>query len=379
MLKISNIQTPVFLVVFLFIFVSVFLFTYHKGKIISNRLLGGLFLCYGLWILDIYFYFTLYDRLPYLSNIFNSLIWLFGPGLLFYVNSVIYSDFRFRKKHLLHLLPFFTIVIIYVFVFHIRSIEYKKHFMESARMHIGPIKWGGDMIILIYYLAYIIAAFKVLNRYTSIQTNKLSNYSRINTLWLKWLIWGFFIIYLNNLFVVAFQYLILKESFLLQNLYYLLPILLVFITAILFKSLKHPEIFSGIHSEEVNILKQQKYLFSSLSKEELDTHADKLENIMKSLKPYLDPDLVIQDLADHLNLSVKTVSQVINDRLGMRFFDYVNKYRIEDAKNILINKDDPKITVTEILYKVGFNSKSSFNTAFKKFTGKTPTEFKRMN
>ena len=68
---------------------------------------------------------------------------------------------------------------------------------------------------------------------------------------------------------------------------------------------------------------------------------------------------------------------MINSKFGQNFYDFVNHYRIEEAKSIMVSNTDDKKTILEILYEVGFNSKSAFNNAFKKNTGKTPSEFKR--
>jgi AraC-like DNA-binding protein len=119
-----------------------------------------------------------------------------------------------------------------------------------------------------------------------------------------------------------------------------------------------------------------KYAHSTLSEEESKKFHEKISNFMESEKPYLDPNLSINDLSDKLDLNVRILSQVINNTLRLRFFDFVNKYRIRDAKVLLEDPPDPKITILEIMYQVGFNSKSSFNTAFKKFTGTTPSEIK---
>ena len=73
----------------------------------------------------------------------------------------------------------------------------------------------------------------------------------------------------------------------------------------------------------------------------------------------------------------KVLSQVINESLHQSFFDFVNRYRIEEAKQQLTHPEDEAITILEILYNSGFNSKSSFNTLFKKYTGLTPTEFRK--
>jgi AraC-like DNA-binding protein len=98
---------------------------------------------------------------------------------------------------------------------------------------------------------------------------------------------------------------------------------------------------------------------------------------MDTQKPYLDPDLTIEGLSGQLDVPVKVLSQVINESLGQNFFDFVNTYRVEEAKRLLNNPRDPKVTVLEVMYQAGFNSKSSFNTAFKKIALTTPSAYKK--
>ncbi len=76
-----------------------------------------------------------------------------------------------------------------------------------------------------------------------------------------------------------------------------------------------------------------------------------------------------------MNISVNHLSQVINEQLGMTFFDYVNSYRVEEVKARLSSPDVKNFTLLGIAYDSGFNSKSSFNSIFKKFTGLTPSQF----
>jgi AraC-like DNA-binding protein len=87
-----------------------------------------------------------------------------------------------------------------------------------------------------------------------------------------------------------------------------------------------------------------------------------LENLnlhMRTRKPYLEPELTLDQLAAQMYMKPKLLSQLINESLGQNFFDFVNRYRIEEAKKFLTNPQDKKITVLEVLYEVGFNSKSS--------------------
>ncbi|WP_222981604.1 helix-turn-helix domain-containing protein [Flagellimonas meishanensis] len=103
----------------------------------------------------------------------------------------------------------------------------------------------------------------------------------------------------------------------------------------------------------------------------------KLMNLMEFEKPYLNPELKLDDLAQMLGISRHHTSQVINQHFDKGFFDFINEYRIEEAKSILINDkmadEDPNII--EILYAVGFNNKASFYKAFKKFVGTSPTNY----
>jgi len=138
--------------------------------------------------------------------------------------------------------------------------------------------------------------------------------------------------------------------------------------------MKQPEIFMGLTVEQVKINNNKGE--NSLPKEISNRYAEKLNEYMNLEKPYLDPDLTLTELAERLDIKVKDLSQVINNNFELRFFDYINKYRIQEAKALIENPPDPKMTILEIMYQVGFNSKSSFNTSFKKFIGMTPSEVK---
>lgn len=101
---------------------------------------------------------------------------------------------------------------------------------------------------------------------------------------------------------------------------------------------------------------------------------EKLNRVMREEKPFLKPDFSLPDLAQQLSTPVHVLSFVINDGLGKSFFEMMAEHRIEEAKQLL--KEKTNIKVEEIAGQVGYNSKSSFNTAFKKLTGKTPSEYR---
>jgi AraC-like DNA-binding protein len=120
-----------------------------------------------------------------------------------------------------------------------------------------------------------------------------------------------------------------------------------------------------------------KYSGSSFLPGELDALREKITKAMETDCLYLNPELTIDDLSGSLGLQPRMVSQTINAGFGKNFFDFINTYRIEAAQQLFMENTDPKLTVLEVMYQVGFNSKSSFNTQFRKKTGKTPSEFIR--
>ncbi|MNR03405.1 Melibiose operon regulatory protein [compost metagenome] len=116
---------------------------------------------------------------------------------------------------------------------------------------------------------------------------------------------------------------------------------------------------------------------SSVSEKEYHASLTKLKQYMLQEKPFLNPSLTIQDVSVAIEIPVRDLSLLINHKLEQHFYDFVNTYRIENAMDILKDVTKSKVTVLEILYEVGFNSKSSFNTAFKKYTGNTPTSYRK--
>jgi AraC-like DNA-binding protein len=147
------------------------------------------------------------------------------------------------------------------------------------------------------------------------------------------------------------------------------------------KAFKNPQLFIGINTSTIPVnqlivglkenfeVENEKSAFPEI--------INKLKNHMKVNEPFMDSSLSVYDLAKQINVPSRDLSIAINHNLNKHFFDFVNEYRIKKAMEIFKNTNDEKLTVLEVLYEVGFNSKSSFNTAFKKFTGTTPSEFKR--
>ena len=120
-----------------------------------------------------------------------------------------------------------------------------------------------------------------------------------------------------------------------------------------------------------------KYAKSGLSGEQLLEYKERLEQIMLSRQAFLRSDLTLPLLAEAVDCSVNHLSQVINSGFGMSFFDYLNQYRIEHAKELLVGSDGGSNAILNIAFAVGFNSNSAFYAAFKKRVGQTPAQYRR--
>ncbi|WP_299772629.1 helix-turn-helix transcriptional regulator [uncultured Tateyamaria sp.] len=118
---------------------------------------------------------------------------------------------------------------------------------------------------------------------------------------------------------------------------------------------------------------QRKYGKSGLSEMRLDRIANKIDTLMSEQKLYLEPDLSLWDLAGRIGVTTHYASQALNEKIGIRFFDYINGWRIRDAAERLRTTD---ATILVIAYDVGFNSRSSFYTAFKRELGVTPSQYR---
>ena len=106
-------------------------------------------------------------------------------------------------------------------------------------------------------------------------------------------------------------------------------------------------------------------------------HIISLQNYLVNEKRFLDSSLTLEKVAEELLLSTGHLSRIINTELGTNFSSYLNNLRVEEAKAYLLNPDFSKYTLAAIGLEAGFNSKSTFHTAFKKATGQTPLQFKK--
>ncbi|MGH1364647.1 MAG: helix-turn-helix domain-containing protein [Calditrichia bacterium] len=222
--------------------------------------------------------------------------------------------------------------------------------------------------IYLHFIFYSIATIYILSDF-EIELKKLySSIEKIKLTWLRLIVIGFIILW-GTAAVDFIVQVVGYRSFYLDGVSIVL--LFSFANLIVYKGLKQPEIFTGLTK---NKQKNKPFLPEATRIEYLN----RLISVMKNEKPYLNPTLTLNQLAEKLSISPRYLSHVINNSFTKNFYDYVNYHRIEEAKLLLSNKENQDQTVLEILYESGFNSKSVFNASFKKHTGMTPLQYKKM-
>jgi AraC-like DNA-binding protein len=145
-------------------------------------------------------------------------------------------------------------------------------------------------------------------------------------------------------------------------------------TWIALKSLLQPHLFRDVDRRVLALGKRRSEGGSGQEPDARQQQVETLLAFMDAHEPYLDPRLSLAALADQIAMTPREVSELLNQSTGMHFFDFVNGYRVRKAQDLLLAT--PRQSVLEILYAVGFNSKSSFNTAFRKHAGLTPSAYR---
>jgi AraC-like DNA-binding protein len=223
-----------------------------------------------------------------------------------------------------------------------------------------------------HVFVYLGLTYKSLLKYRKIIKNKYSQIDQINLDWLSFSLNTFGLLTFVSL-IQNFIALAENRSAFMVTLVLLLIFVFYFVNKVILKALRQPEIFTGITQNETT-----KYLGSNLTPSQIEEYKEQLLALLRTEKLFLNPQVSLTDLSEKLSVPTKHLSQVINQMFNKSFFDFINTYRIQEVQQILKESMDDKLTVLEAMYQAGFNSKSSFNTAFKKETGQTPTEFRKM-
>jgi len=291
---------------------------------------------------SIFHYF--FDLHSVVRNYFLAILFCVGPSLWLYTRYLVTKTEVLHKRDYLHYLPFIMLLPICWLI--------PNNGPDNNSM-LFRLFYDGIIVHMAIYAGYSFVWFK----------QKKTNYlqkedTRLNT-WINYFL-GF------NILFVLFYGIISKVAFPFYiGLSFLFSIMIV---GLAIWSLTHPIIFTK---------PLKKYSLSNIDTTETKRLSFILKNYFEKEKPYLDPSLTLSSLSKQLNISSKELSQTINQQEQLNYSQFILKYRIAEAKILLISDTHKNMTIASIAYDSGFNSISSFNTAFKKQIGITPVEYQK--
>jgi AraC-like DNA-binding protein len=321
----------------------------------------------------------LFTHYKLLSISLISLFMLHGPFLYLYVQTLVSSKQRLSWKDLLHLLPF-VLFNLYVFISSFQPVSSERLNIEKLSGSFNP-----PFLFLFFLIMTLLSGtlyfILTIRLFRKLDIRIFNNYSYsvdIDLKWLRWLVLVFGIVWTILICVTVIHHVFNMFSmvFCTDGLFLSLS---SFVILIGYLGLKQKVIFSTADFEESigSSRPLTKYAGSRLTESEAKQYAEKLSEYMKSSRPYLNPELTLSHLAGDLGISSHFLSQVINEKFELNFFDFINGYRVEEFKERTFDPRYSNFSLLGIALECGFNSKSAFNRIFKQKTGLTPSQFKR--
>jgi AraC-like DNA-binding protein len=294
---------------------------------------------------------------------------LIAPLLWFYVTELAGGRVSFNAKTLAHFIPFFVIVFC--------SLTFRSFLSGTAITRVldqhprlsFTIFW---MVMVIQFSAYQILIHRKWREYQQLIQQEVSNTEDVNISWVRFFTGVFLIVNLSFL-VSLFAVIHLDVMDLVWNSVGIILSLSIFALG-----------YKGILQKEIlfpeSLVKPQPIELPGSAEPVTKPNNDlieKLQRYMKNERPFLDPELSLSTLAKAMGINRNQLSQLINTGIGENFYDFINKYRVEEVKRLMLDPQKQNYNLLGMAVEAGFKSKSTFNLIFKRFTGLTPTEYRK--
>ncbi len=334
---------------------------------LANRILSWILIIAAIMLTG-RFFFTILEREIAsfrLALFVDVLVFIFGPLLYLYFRRLLFNKQALYTLHYVNFVP-----ALLMFLYHIWTYQYS-YYEFLVMYHEGRLKLPFLIIEIsgiVFNLYFLFRCFQLLRAYIKAEKKNLS-YTQDVRKYLTIFLWVFAVFL--SLWIVGFiQYYVLDTylSFVNYNIIWILIPTFIYIVG--FYSLKQPDIFRMPLQ-----IKPQSKSHEGLDLKQIQDLSQKLEEIMVRQKIYLDHQLTLVDLAKTLGISTNKMSWLLNNIHKMSFYDYVNKYRVEAFIEKIHNGEHRHHTLLALSIDSGFNSKSTFNRAFKMFVNDTPREY----
>lgn len=358
------------------VFLLVFLLL-KRFKNISYRLLSAILLALMFQLAhDQLVVSRLILKAPFLVGTAHFFSYCIGPLILLYISSLISKDFRFKPSHLLHFIPFLVYNLIKLPSYvssgakKLSFLHYYYESLDNNPTHFVEVRGFNDilngfLLFDLHKLTYVALAFFLFIKYRKLVLNKVSNIDKTNLNWMQNILFGYSIIWLLIPIERFHGFYGIDSAVVSHAGALMLSVHLYFIAYLAFSQQAKPATMaiSTTPSET-----DTKYFGQVLAK---------AQNIMVNEKLFLDKQLTLSKLSAKIDVREHTLSRAINHELKVNFFDYVNAYRVQEAKALLQSEHSMRYTVEHIGTEAGFSSKATFYRAFKKQTGITPSKFQK--
>ncbi|MBO6647973.1 MAG: AraC family transcriptional regulator [Balneolaceae bacterium] len=276
-----------------------------------------------------------------------------------------------------HLIPFLVCILLFL-PFYIKSGEAKLDVISEALPGLFFYVW---ISACIHIAAYVFLAIGSINEYRYKIKQRFSSIGKLDFKWLQYILVVNLIIWLFDAFVITSHLLGIELEAFVKIDQFMGYILSGFIYFLGYRALvKHEHSIKQKTGSELQLIKSsgaKKYERSGLTLLKAEEYKKELLDYMENENPHLNPEITLSDLSEALSIPNNHLSQVINQKFDKNFFDFVNGYRIEEAKEWLSDSERSKETMLMIAFESGFKSKSTFNNAFKKHEGITPSQYKK--
>ncbi|WP_160114254.1 AraC family transcriptional regulator [Aquimarina sp. AU119] len=321
-----------------------YLMVFKKKKTLTNLMLGLILVFMAFRIGKSVMLNFGNDLEPIFIFVGLSFLLLIGPLFRWYILGMTRPNFKLPKLYILEIIPFATVFTSSLFV--------NRQWYENSTLVI-IIFSSGLIFIYLHFIIYIILGWKTFKLAKQKQRQELQTKSQKAIFnWLRYLSIGFIAIwasYVLNILDETVPYVVGPIVY---------SVIIYFLSYKAFK-LKAIDLDGNAFKDNNDLL------FNELSKLIVDT------------KVYLEPDISLAKLSKMIGKSTQLTSSIINQYAKRNFNDFINYYRIQEAKKFLLNTKNHKFTISSIAFDTGFSSLSSFNSAFKKFEGMTPSSYRK--
>ncbi|WP_264522388.1 helix-turn-helix domain-containing protein [Flavobacterium sp. N1994] len=334
-----------------------------------------------------------YDNQPYRDFLFYTPfqhLFFIGPVIYFYTQSLLNPSFRLTKRNFLHLVPGILYLFYTLFMWIYDKYIFKDYYFYKDGIDKDFESWYHNTG-MVSMAIYFIASIRYYNLYRKLMFQVVSYADSILFQWIKTYLYSFLIMLvlpivfdtitifypeLNSytgswwffLFFSIVMYYIAVTG-------YANPIVTKIPFEISVFDKKPALLLANNFSVEEAIIDIEHETFEAQTSPEIETWKKKIENIIAEEKLYQNPELTLTDLAKKLDTNAAVISKAINQGFGLNFNDFINNFRIEAVKRSFQQGEHKKSTLLGIAFDCGFNSKATFNRAFKKNTGLSPKEF----